>query len=362
MFRLAAVLGAPFLGAAMRGDARGNMSKEDPECPPAAFPDGKHGCVDTEGNHVPMACCGGAICQQEISRFAMEATTRLQTYRAACSLLPTDMLPIDGAMAVTDATRLCSETCQELPALLKSSPLQELTMLESVCADEISKWQALLQPLAVLDEAWSNCEVGTDELRKTTIPVIRAIDWNISGTISSIQTELRYQADFPVSCSSGLVGAPVWFEIESATVMARQHYQKIWANGSASIEGMGLFATKAAYLYEVAGKGLQLAHELATTPSKGLLDAVVDSLLDSSAGPLPSPLSKFWRWLLTTENTAVLTAEDRVKKSFSQVAKFQCMEGSVEGTPAKAFVMWVDGHAHTPVTARHLAFLITSLA
>mmetsp|Transcript_123431 Transcript_123431/g.308427 ORF Transcript_123431/g.308427 Transcript_123431/m.308427 type:complete len:369 (+) Transcript_123431:58-1164(+) len=368
MFRLAIVLSTPFLGAASRRGTQDRGFAQDLDCPEVAIPDGKHGCVDMEGTYVAVACCGSEICEQQMHQLREEGALRMQTYWIGCGLLPTDIQPVDGVMTVVNSTRLCTEQCLNLPALLSASPLEGLKGLETMCADEISKWQALIDNLAAFDRAWEECavedEISIDELRKTTLPVTPDIDWSITGNISDIQKKLhKQQADMPVSCPLESQGEPVWLVMQNTATVARQQYEKIWADSFASIEGMGMFATKAAYLYEVGGVGLQLAYALAASPSKVSLDSMVDSLLDSSHGLLPSPLKKFWRWLLKTKNTAILTMKEPTREGFAKpVAKFRCMEGSFEGSPSKAFVMWADRDAHAHLTARHLALLITSLA
>merc|ERR1719215_551144 len=120
-----------------------------------------------------------------------------------CSLLPSDIKPIDGVMTVVDSTRLCTEQCQKLPALMAASPLASLGGLESQCAAEISMWHVLIDNLVAFDQAWAACaDEDIDELRRTTVPVTPTTDWNVTGNISDIHVALQQQADLPVSCPS----------------------------------------------------------------------------------------------------------------------------------------------------------------
>jgi len=299
----------------------------------------------------------------------------------------------------------CAEQIAPTMAIIAS--LESFSTAWAACRGEVSDGDADTQPSAVLDAAvevqpsvhdaespvastvetqaakkvrWGNVKITTQEgflgesvldsraLFETTwnaIPVGFTDEFKITGTIGAIEEELLLRPNLPVACDPRAIGNPVHLIVQRVRPTTGRIYADALGTGFANIAGLSTFAARAPDLFEVGDDGLMLVKSLATNPSSVSAETAINYLMDKLESPPAGKAKKLWRWFRRMRNTALLTLANPKRSRggyVGSIAKFQCAAGTVRGSQATAFATWVDGDVRTVVTAKHLAFLITTLA
>jgi len=372
---------------------------------------------------VAAECCATfESCRKAVLELSHEYASYIQEYMQGCDLT-SDVSTVDGELQIVDTTHLCSETCQSLASLNFMSPRREFETLEARCSHELDRIRTVLNAAHHFDEQWRACSSTSGkepsdgaenkftskmkkdplneaqfmplptEIRKahkprwgpvsitthwvppvndfqvafetmwSALPVSWSEEFKITGTVGAIQEELLLRPNLPIRCPDGHSGKPVYLVVSSVSRKSADVYRRAWMSGFANMAGISSFAITAPTVFQVGGEGLQLAGSLATNPTSVSLDKVVDYMLDHIHSTKTRGVKKFWRWLTGSRNTAFLTLADPEKKGHTGAKiMFQCNKMDLGGKE-KVLATWVDGtDHHTTVTAKHLAFLITSLA